>query len=228
MGSGSSSSSSATIDTSIAVNLLSQAVMNCASNTAVTQSFDVTGNFNAINGVKQVQAIQFSTSCTQTSQNIANLQQQIANALQQAASATGSGITSALGASSSNTNTTIAQDVQQNITEKSIQNIVNNCAAQQSIIISGNNNIVNNFSQEQTMSIVQSNCQNAINSLQSVQAINNQLAQSSTAVTTNPISDIISSIGSAIAGIGWYSGISFGTTFFLLLIYSGSIFFIDI
>lgn len=199
---GSQSSASTTIDTTLATKILSQAIMNCASSSLVAQTFLISGNYNVVKNTKQVQAVQFNTSCQQTAQNTADLQQQLTTALSQAAEATGSGVTSVLGASSSDVTSVIKQDVETSITQQTIQNIVQSCVTQQNITISGNNNIVDTFSQEQTMSIVQSNCQNAINSLKTVQTLNNEVSQKSTAVTTNPISDIINSVGGLLTGIG--------------------------
>jgi hypothetical protein len=202
-GRGSKSTSKVAIDTSLAVQALARNVMSCTSQTAVSQLFQISGSYNIIKNTKQVQAIKFNSTCTQSAQNIADLQQTVANAISNAASATGSGVLSALGASQSEAETVIKQNVSQSITQETIQTIVNNSAAQQAIIISGNNNIVDNFDQSQTLDIVLKNCQDVINNLKSVQAMNNVADQTSSAVTTNPISDIIDSVGSIFEGFGW-------------------------
>lgn len=202
-GSGSSAKSTATIDTSLAVNALARNVMSCASTNMVSQTFVVSGSNNIVQNTKQVQALQFNSSCAQSTQNIAELQQTITNAIQQAANAQSTAVLSVLGGSRSDVDTKISNDVKQNITQETIQNIVHTSAAQQSIIISGNNNIINNFDQSQTLSIVLNNCQNVINNLRSVQDINNALNSNSTATTTNPISEIVDSVFSGITSFGW-------------------------
>ena len=199
--SGSSSRNSSTIDTSIAVNALSKAVMNCASNVLVEQKFQISGNYNVMENIKQVQAVQFSSTCKQTAQQTSSLQQSIGNAIQQAASAQSASILSVLGGSKSDIDTMISSNVKQNITQESIQNIVNSCSAQQSIIISGDNNIVKSFEQSSTIAIVQDACQNFISSLSSVQTINNALASKAEAVSNNPVSQILDSVFSGLTSL---------------------------
>lgn len=202
-GGGSKSSSKASIDTSLAVSALASSVMSCTSNTSVLQTFVISGNYNVVKNTKQVQALKFSASCEQSAQNMADLQAKVANAIANSAEATGSGILSMFGASKSEAETNIKNNVSQEIKQETIQNIVNNSSAQQELIISGNNNIVDNFAQEQTMEIVLKNCQDVVNSLKVVQDMNNALQQQSKAVTTNPFAEIIDSIGNVLQGIGW-------------------------
>jgi len=197
--SGSSSRSSTKIDTRLAVNSLASQVMNCTSSTLVSQSFRLIGNYNnAV--VRQVQAVQFSNDCSISAENMTTLQNDIANALQQAAKAQSASLLSVLGGSTSDAISDIRSDVSQNITQSTVQNIVNNSATQQEIFISGNSNIVR-VDQSQTLSIVQNNAQQVINKLSSVTRINNALAQTSTAVSSNPVSDILNSIFSGLTDL---------------------------
>lgn len=203
MGSGGSKSvSNVKIDTSLAVEALAKNVMNCTSNTKILQSFIISGDYNVIKNSKQVQALKFNQECKQSAQNIADLQQTIANAINNSASAQGSGVLSALGASSSEANTNILNNIKQSITQETIQNIVNTSAAQQELIISGNNNIVDNFEQTQTLDIVLKNCQEVINNLKVIQDLNNKISQDSTAITKNPIAEVIDSVGSIFTSFG--------------------------
>ena len=146
MGNGSSSKTTTTVDTSIAVNALAQTIMNCTSNVQAGQSFIISGNGNIVSNSTQVQALSFNSTCQQSSQNMADLQTKIAAAISQVASTQTQAIESAISAgSSSETDVAIHNDVTQNITQQTIQDIISNVTAQQSFIISGNNNVVNNF-----------------------------------------------------------------------------------
>ena len=219
MGSGSSSSNTQTIDTTSAVNAMTNNIMNCQSNTLVTQQFLLTGNYNNISNYKQVQYLKLSSSCSQDAQSMQNLQQQVTSALQAAASAQSQALIGVLGSSQSDINQKISNDVQQNITTNTVNNIVSNTNASQISVISGNNNIVNNFSQSQTQSLLFDNCQKAINSLSSVQTINNATKGTSNATQSNPIADILNSIFSGLTSL------SFTYVILIIAIIGGVVFF---
>jgi hypothetical protein len=202
MGNGSSSKTTTTVDTSIAVNALAQTIMNCTSNVQAGQSFIISGNGNIVSNSTQVQALSFNSTCQQSSQNMADLQTKIAAAISQVASTQTQAIESAISAgSSSETDVAIHNDVTQNITQQTIQDIISNVTAQQSFIISGNNNVVNNFTQNQTLSIVTSACQNSINSLKSVSDMNTAAAQESKNEQKEPISEMIGAVGGIVGNI---------------------------
>jgi hypothetical protein len=201
MGASSSKSvSSTTINTSQAVNSLVKVVLNCSSMINGNQSFIISGNGNIISNVSQVQKLSFNSTCTQSAQNLADLQQSVASAVQQATTAQSQMISALAGDTSADSNTIIENDVKQNITQETITNIINNVIAAQEIIISGNNNVINGLTQTQTLDIVSKNCQNAINELKSVQAANNAVAQTTTAKIVDPISSVLSSLGGLFSG----------------------------
>lgn len=183
MGNQSSSSSKLKIDVSSAINLITSNIMNCSSNSIQIQELIVSGNNNIIDG-RQVQALTLSAECSQNAQNMADLQQQIAQEISNTAKAQGASILSILGNSSSEVDTNIINDVRQNITQKTITNIVNQANTEQRAIISGDNNIVK-FDQNQTANLVYKSAQNVINSLKSVQAINNAVAASTESKSSN-------------------------------------------
>jgi hypothetical protein len=204
MGGSTSSSASSTLDTSVAVTALASAVMNCTSNVSAGQSLNISGNNISVLDSSQTQTVTFNTSCTQTADNIANLQQTVANALIQSTNTQTQAVLSSLSAaSSSDINSYIKNDVKQNITQQTIQNIVSNLASEQNMNLTGNNIVIKNFTQSQAMTAVITNCQTAINNLQSVQAINNAIQQDAKNTQTNPISDILNSIFSGLASFGW-------------------------
>lgn len=199
---GTSSSNSTKIDVSAAVTLLSQNIMNCASNTMASQELVVSGNFNVVDG-RQMQTLHLSATCSQNAQNIADLQQQISTALKAAAEAQSTALLGALNSTSSDVSTMITNDVKQNITQQTVANIVNSTNLQQKILISGDRNIVN-FSQEQTAQLVFTSCQDVINNLKSVQTMNNALDTSSSATTKNPLAEVVDSLGNMFKINGWF------------------------
>lgn len=200
---GSSSSTTTNIATKAAVDVVVKNIMNCTSNTTATQEIAITGNYNNTNGITQVQYMSLSGNCSQSAQNMQDLQQSVAAALQSAASSQSVSLLGVLGKSSSDINQSISNEVSQKLTSQTIQNIVNNTNAQQKLFITGNNNIVSNVSQTQTANILQNNVQNALNQMTSVQAIENAAKSTATSTQTNFVSDIISSIFSGLTSLSF-------------------------
>jgi hypothetical protein len=196
---GASSKASSTIKTRSAVEALTENIMNCQANAFVTQRFVVSGNYNVISGVKQVQYMKLSSSCWQDASNIAEMQQSVANALKQVARSQSVSVLGALGKSDSEISSYITNEVTQKITQRTIQNIVNDSNVTQEILIEGDRNIIDNLSQEQTANIVFDNAQKALNTLVSVQTIENAADQEAEATQTNFVAEIIDSV---FGGIG--------------------------
>lgn len=200
-GGGSKSSVSNVIDTNVAVKTLTNAIMNCKGNTNVSQILNVSGSGNIISGIKQLNAFKLSSTCDQQIKDNKDLQQQITNDIIASAEAKGSGILSALGASDSDIFNRIHSDISTLLDSNTVNNIVNNVNQLQGIDISGNNNIVKDFTQQMTSELVYSSVQNAINNLSSIQTLSTSTKSESTAITTNPISDVIDSVFNGIQGL---------------------------
>ncbi len=194
MGQGSSSSNSTSITNKTSVEAMVENIMACRTNTVVAQKFVLSGSYNTINNFKMVQYLKLSADCSQDTKSVADLQQSVANAVQQSAAAQSVSLIGVLGASSSEVNTNILSEIRSKITQRTVLDIINSTNAEQVVVISGNNNIVTNFEMSQTAEILAKNCQNVINQLSSVQAVDNAAKSSSTATQTNFISDILSSI----------------------------------
>jgi len=191
-GGGSKSTTTNSMLTSTAVSAISNNIMSCSGNQMMSQNFIVSGNGNSISNTKQIQSLKLSTECAQSSQNLTALQQEVTAALTAAASVNTQAVLSALSASSeSEVNTTIENDVKQNITQNTILKIINDTNLQQNMIISGNANVINNFTQEQTTDILNKNIQNAINKIDSVQKIASKTDAKSTNTQSNPLDDML-------------------------------------
>ena len=201
-GGGSKSTTTNSMVTSTAINAISNNIMNCTGNQTMVQNFVVSGNGNSLNNIKQIQSLKLSTECAQSSENVASLQQQVSSALKSAAEVNSQAVMSALSASSSSdVNTKIENDVKQNITQNTIVKIINDTNLQQNMIISGNANVINNFTQEQTTDILNKNIQNAVNKMESVQAISSTTDATSKNTQSNPLDDMIKSTYSGMKGL---------------------------
>jgi hypothetical protein len=201
---GSKARSSTNIDVSAAVSAITNTIMNCNGNGNVMQTIRISGDDNLISGVTQRQVFKISSECGQNIAKNSHLQQQVASDLVNSAMATGSGITSALGGSKSEIETRIRTDVEQMFTDNTITNIINSVNAGQEIDISGNRNIIKNSNQDQTTESISKGIQKAINSLSSIQDITTTTSSNATAVTTNPISDVVDSVFKGFAGLMQY------------------------
>jgi hypothetical protein len=200
-GGGSSSKATQTVETKSAVDVMTRNIMNCSSNTFGVQEFIVSGSYNKISNVKQVQALTLSATCSQENKDITNLQAAVANELTTAASAHSQALLGVLGGSKTQIDQNIKNEVSQKISKETVANIVNTVNATQRAIISGDNNIIDNFSQEQTMSLVFDACQKALSQLTAVQAIENAAKGKAEATQANPIADTISATFSGMQGM---------------------------
>jgi hypothetical protein len=140
-------------------------------------------------------------SCDQTSQALVDMQNQVAQAIKQAATAQNEALLGALQSSNSDVDSTIRNDVQNHLNLKNINELITNTNAAQGIDIHGNNNIVRNFTESDVQDILSSNSQKILQQMKTVNAITQQLDQKSDSTVTNPISEIIASIGQAIADV---------------------------
>lgn len=197
---GSSSKTNTNVSTKLAVEAITNTIMNCTSNSLISQKFLIEGNYNVVTNFKQVQNFKLSTECTNNAQSIANLQQSVAQAIKAASESQSVSVLGVLGGSNSETNVDISTEVSQKITNNTITNIINNTNAEQEAIIRGNHNIIDNFSQEQTSEILSKNAQKALNKLTSVQSVSTQVDATSKATQTNFISDIVDSVFSGLQG----------------------------
>lgn len=200
-GGGSKSSVTNLIDTSVAVQTLTNAIMNCKGNTNVSQILNISGSGNVLTGIKQLNAFKLSSTCDQQIKDNKDLQQQLTNDIVASAEAKGSGITSALGASNAQIFNRVHSDISTMLESNTVNNIVNNVNQLQGIDISGNNNIIKDFTQQMTSELVYSSVQSAINNLSSIQTLETATKSSATAITTNPISDLIDSIFNGLQGL---------------------------
>jgi hypothetical protein len=154
-----------------------------------------------------VQTLRLSSSCAQDDKNVATIQQTVENAIKQQAEAQNVALLGAASSSNSVTATQIHNEVKAAITRETIQNIVNNFNAMQEIWLDGNSNIVEDITMEQSMEVLYDQSMAALSQMSVMQSLKNTAEQVSVAKQTNPISEIISAIGSIISYMGTVWGI---------------------
>jgi hypothetical protein len=198
---GATSKSNTNVKTKLVVEAVSKNIMKCSSNAGMKQRTIISGDYNVIDGFKQVFTVTLSGECKQDAQSEAELQQSVANAIKAAAEATGVTMTGVLGKSSSEVNVSIDNEVRQTITQENILDIVNKVNLEQELVVSGNRNIIKNFSQLLTADLVYRNSQKLVNQLKSVQTIENDATTQSTATQKSVIAGVIDSVGGVVDGI---------------------------
>lgn len=183
--------------TSACVNATQTSTAKCITTASQEQSImlqaagDVT-----VGDISQTQAVSVKSECLFSSQVQSDIQTAVANTLAQAAEAAGSGVTSAIGGSSSNTYANIYTMISANVKQEQIQEAVNNAMQKQTVSINAGGNIVaGNITQSQTAQIIAKAIMNSQGYSTVINSVANQIDQSAKAKTTNPLSDIIGSVG---------------------------------
>jgi uncharacterized protein YjgD (DUF1641 family) len=202
MGGGSSSLTKNNVTTRNIVEAMSKTLQNCQGNTVISQKVEIIGNYNVVRNVRLVQGMKLSSSCSLDDKNVAETQQSVANAIKQASESQNTAVLGALGSSSSKDETTILNEVKTKIDRETIQNIVNNFNATQDFFLRGDSNIVDDITMEQSMEVLYNNCLSALSKLSSFQEATQDISQTSKATQSNPISEIIDSIGSIFTSLG--------------------------
>jgi hypothetical protein len=198
-------SSKATVNAlnSACTNAVQDTMASCVSTASQAQLVDITSAGPLIMGsVTQKQGVAINSDCVMSAQTTANIQSAITNALVQAATATGSGVTSALGASKSETEANIRNMVQTNITQKTVQEAVTSSVQSQAVKAqSGSFAVIGNISQEQAANIIAKAIISSNGAAAVINTVANDINQRADAKTTNPIADIIGSIGEVFANL---------------------------
>lgn len=206
---GSQSSTTTQLASKMVTDVMSKSIMNCASKSDVSQELTVKGSGNDLSGNTLKQNAKIDISCVQTAKNMNELKQAIKDAITQAAESSGVGITSAIGASSSDANLFISNDVEVNVTNETVAKIVNESNQKQVISIDGDKNTVKDNKLEQTEDYVAKNCQSIVNNLKSVQNLDRAIQNKSKAETKDPIAEWIGSIFSGLGSL-WFIFIIIG------------------
>lgn len=202
MGGGSSSLTSMSSYSKSVAEAMSKTMQKCKSDVNMGMNITIKGNYNVVKNVRMVQSFKLSSGCNLDDKNVADVQQAVSNQIKQQSEAANVAFLGALGSSSSTNTTDIHNEVVAKITRETIQEIVNSFNMKMDFYLDGNSNIVEDISMEQSAQVLQDNCLAALSKLSSIQAIENVVESKSTAKQTNPISEIIDSIGSIFTSMG--------------------------
>lgn len=197
MGGGSSSTNKSTIDTSSVVNALSQSIMNCSSLAANDMNLNINATDSKISGISQKQSLTLSSTCTNSAQNLTNIQTAVINALKATADSQSEAITGVLGKSDADVETLIKNDVESNITNQTISNIVNSANNKMNMNISGSGLDIKNISQEQTVEFLSQAAASTVNSLSTVTAMNNAADTESKSTQKSPFQGFVDAFANA-------------------------------
>lgn len=191
---GSSSKASSKVVTDIITNIITNDMLTCAVYVQQTQSIDIKGSGNVLDGVGQYQSYEIDIDCLQDSNRINELQNEIANAVAQYAEATGVAVISALGASHSKVKSEIINRIKNTVNMSSIMNCATAINQSQKISVDGDRNILRNVTQEQFAKMVRSCVQNIASKTTLVNQLDNEVDQESQATTEGPFDFITDAI----------------------------------
>jgi hypothetical protein len=184
---------------------LTQAFMknmnNCTSSATMNEEISIHGDGNVISDVSQASVQKFTVTCSQDSQAMANFQTNMSSAIKQAAKDQNVALLNVLGSTDAEVDSKIHESVKNVINLQNIQNIVNMTNQQQGINVYGNNNVVRNISQQESLQMLASNSQKVLEQISAVAQIKAHLDQKASSVVENPISQIIDSVGNALAEV---------------------------
>lgn len=201
MGNSSSSSTKSSVFMEAITKAFMKNITKCMTSITLVQTLDIIGDGNNVSDSGQVQVQQYSVSCDQNTQAMADFQNKMADAIQQEAKNQDVAVLNAFGNSSSQVSTNIHNSVKNVLTLENVQAIFNEVNQKQGINIRGNNNIIRNFTQEQSLKMVATSAQKVLAQISAVANIVSQLDQKSSNTVENPVSQIIDSVGDAFSKI---------------------------
>lgn len=202
---GNVSAKSATKNFTSAVNsICQQAALNCASSENLGQSCNTSSvGFSLFNSNTATQQGAINSSCTQSTQFIADLKASLKNAVQQTTSASGVSAIPVLGNINSTSTTDIDSMIDNSITSTAVTNQVNAVtAAQKGTLTSVGFALMNSNTCSQSVSIFSTAVMNNLSNAGVTSAIENNVTQNASATATNPLSfitDALSALGEDIA-----------------------------
>jgi hypothetical protein len=184
-------------------NVITNTINTCSSSVAQnqTQVVNDTNLFGSVNAT-QSQTTTIDLNCVTSSSMQNTIATNVSNALQQAASASGTGGLSAIGASSSSDQQYLKNIITNNTTTNTSNQLSSNLSQSQNQVI--NSSGILKFvgaTQEQSASVIATAMLNTTGYINAVNTTANAMSQSATAVTTNPIADLINSVGTAVGGV---------------------------
>jgi len=198
---GSSSKTKTNIGTELVASAIARSIVNCNTNTVISQKVSVQGDGNVVSGVTKNQATKLSIECFHSAENMAKIQNEVAAAIKQAAESQSVALLGVIGNSDAEIDLNITNAVKNDITQETIQNIVLSTNTEQGIDITGNYNLVKNVTQAQTAAMVSKNTQAAVNQMNSIAMITNAVDQAAKSTQEDPVTNAITAVGNAIAGI---------------------------
>lgn len=230
MGGGSSSKNKSDVVVKSVARIITKNIQECISTTILSQKINIHGDHNVVVGNKLSMAYKFSGSCLSNSKTMADLQNKILTQLKQSSAASNIALLGALGKSDSETDSSIMQELQNTINTQTIQKAINTTNGEQGIDIHGNYNTVKYNTLEMSVSVLQKNVQDVVNTSKVVNDLNNKTNQKSSATQTNPLAvftDMINGFFHGLQGLGLVGDIMilgiFGIiAYFILGIFGGS------
>jgi len=189
----------------MATNVLTSTLMNCmttATQNQLLQFSNIKGNLD-INSSNLTQASTFDVSCILSATNTQDMSNSIANVIAQVAESKGQAALSALGNTKADIVSDISNKISNNITNMSKTDVVNILTQGQQFVVDGitGNVTLANVSLSQQATVVSRAIVTSSAIASVVNSASSKIDQTAKSTETNPIADMINSVGTAIGSI---------------------------
>lgn len=200
---GTSSKAVANVLNEIAINASMRTIQECSASASQSQLLNIkSSGLVFASNITMKQGVQVDSTCLSSVNKRTQLISDISNQVAQWAEAQGPGVWSALGASRSEVATNVKNRFAPVLNMDTIQRSVTAAAQGQTANIEGGTVILGNVTQEQTAKIVAKSIVKDDKVAAVINDMSNTIVAKSKATTTDPIANIIDSLGSALGKLG--------------------------
>lgn len=203
---GTTSRSRAQIITDTSIENITKIVQNCVGTATQQQLLEISnvgGDIN-IGCINQEQSSSIDMTCVLQTQSKQEIDQQVTNNIMQQVNAVGVGVVSALGRTQAETELNVKNMLKTrtaNLTSQDVTASINNIQSIKFNNVRGSVIVGNCINQSQTARVVASGILNSTSYQSVINGIATQLDQVAAAKETNPISEIVKSVGDAVGSI---------------------------
>jgi hypothetical protein len=221
MGGSDSKISCTTVNDITCTTLLNQ-VQNCITYYNGVQTIATYGDGNDTSHNRQKMSMKFISSCATKADQKSSIVSSIQNKITQSLKDSGVAMTQWADCGSDTVDTTITNNVNENISIDFIQNCLSDLNQKQTLLTSGSGNVTVGNMQEQTANIVKSCMQNGSQTGMSTSAVSNTASQYMEKVSANPMQFLADMVSSVMSGPMLVIGFIFVVLIILAVVFFGA------
>jgi hypothetical protein len=177
--------------TDVATNILTETIQKCGVSLNQSQEIVISGSYNVASDITMDQSFSINSSCTQDAKSMAEIQNKMAQAMTQKAEQLGDSVFGAIGGivgskSKQDVENHIKTSIKNEITARTVQDIIQTVNNVQSIRVSGDRNIIRNIAMTQIGKLISQNAQSAIQKTKLINDIKTKVDQEAKQTQENP------------------------------------------